>query len=142
MDDGANQADWLPPTRFGETYPKDHVIAVIDDETQATDAVGDLVATGLPETAIHHGTSDGLLRNEGVIDSHRGVLNRIAGLFPADETSIIDDYKELAAAGEAGRVFFMVEAPTIEQCDRVRDLLKHHGGYQMYYFDKRTFVNL
>lgn len=142
MDDQTNQPNWLPPTRFGETYPSDHVIAIIDDESQAQDAVDALIATGVPESGIHYGTGEGVLRNERVIDSHRGVLDRIGGLFPSDEKGIIDEYKRLAAAGEPGRHFFMIEAPTPEQRDRVRDVLKRHGGYQMYHFDKRTYTNL
>lgn len=130
---------YSPPTRGGETYPLDHVIAMIDDEPSARAAAEAVAADGVLEEEIHLITGQELLQIERAIDDRRSLWNRIVELYPSDERQIINDYKK---AAEKGGFFFAVYAPNTDRRDRVRDVLKGFGGYHMHHFSNRTYTDL
>lgn len=127
------------PTRGGEVYPIDHVIAMVADEPSALAAAEALAADGLREEEIHLMSGQELLQIDSGIGDHRTTWNRILALFPSDERQIINEYK---AAAARGGFFFAVFAPDAGRRDRVAELLKAHGGHHMHYFSKRTYTDL
>lgn len=126
-------------TALGFYYPRHYVVAVIHDPSRASAALTALKDAGFDEAAAELCPGPEFVKNYRDFVEHQSLLQRASRLFPAEEEAAVRDY---LAEAEQGASFVTVHVPEREGRDRVRDLLKAHGGHAMRYYGDRTITDL
>ena len=128
-----------PLFRFGVFNPKHFIVAVIDEKAPAEQAAAALGDAGFPPDDVRVIAGHQVLAAEITYKDQKGVLARLAGLFPTEEQAAVNDYVEEA---ERGAFFLAVKAPDHEQRTRARGILAAHGGHAMRYYGENTITDL
>jgi hypothetical protein len=79
------------------------------------------------------------IKNWSDFIAHWEPLARLANLYPAEESSAVEEY---LAEAENGASFVTVHATTTDDRDRARDVLRNFGGHSMRYYGDRTISDL
>lgn len=125
-------------TALGTYYPKDYVVAAVDDPGQATAALAALEAEGFAASAqICPGEQ--FLANWKDFSAGRNLLQRAVDLFPAEEQVAVEQYLAEAARGAS---FVTVHVTGPEDRDRARNVLKAHGGHAMRHYGDYVITDL
>ena len=131
-----------PPTSLGNPYPRDDVVAVIDDKETAEHAVRALRDAGLPEedvdildgpSAVE--VSRSFLRGRGRLQKFEAWLST---LF-SDEASYAETYMLEA---ERGHYLVFAHAAQPEVVERVSQVLRAYGAHEMRYYALMTVTEL
>lgn len=126
-------------TALGSYYPENYVVAAVDDPGAAMKALEALRKDGFADAAAAICPGPDFIRNWAAFVAQRGPLERLADLFPGEEQSAVEEY---LAEAEGGASFVTVLAPSPDERNRARDLLKQHGGHTMRYYGDRTITDL
>lgn len=114
-------------------------ISDIHDGVQAEQAVAALRDAGFAPDDVRLVPGREVLGTELLYKDTKGVLARIAGLFPSEEHAAVEEYVEEA---ERGALFVVVKAPEQEQRSLATGLLAAHGGHAMRYYGENTITDL
>ncbi len=126
--------------RFGVFNPKHLIVAVIDDEARAEQAAAALGDAGfVPPDDMRLVPGQEVLNVGDAYNDTKGLLGRIAGLFPSEEQEAAKEYVE---AAERGALFVFVRVPEDEQRTTARGILKTHGARAMRYYGENTITDL
>jgi hypothetical protein len=115
------------------------VVAVFDDPGAATRALAALLAEGFADSAAAICPGTDFIRNWTDFVSHRGPIERLADLFPAEEQSAIEEY---LADAESGASFVTVHAIAPEERNGAGALLKKFGAHGLRYYGDHTIIDL
>ena len=126
-------------TALGPYYPMHYVVAVVDDPALATQALIALKDAGFEDAAVEIFPGPEFLRNYRDFVEHRNLLQRVEGLFPAEEQAAVQEY---LAEAEGGASFVTVHVTEPRRRDQVRDVLRTHGGHAMRYYGDNTITDL
>ncbi|HEU5229595.1 MAG TPA: universal stress protein [Ktedonobacteraceae bacterium] len=126
----------VPFLRPGAAYPKDYVIAAIDDESEARQAMRELEDAGIAAENIHFFTSRQVLESAEDTAVTRSPLSRLADVFQAVASD--DDAHVLIYVEEArrGRNIINVLAENSEQVQTISDILVKHHAHNIKYFGR------
>lgn len=126
-------------TALGTYYPRHYIVAVIDDPSVAARARDALSGDGFAEANVELCPGPDFVKNWNDYLGHRGIVARLADLFPAEEHEAITEY-----LGEAnnGASFVMVHTPEHAGRDRARDILREYGAHGMRYYGDTTITEL
>ena len=124
---------------FGSFYPTHYIVALVDEESEARQALSELGRAGFDENDWALVPGEKILRNDETRRSQRNLGQRIAGVFPGEEQAIIQGYLDAAAQGAFA---VLVHAPDPSRRDEARTILKKQGAYSMHYFGDRTITDL
>ena len=131
-----------PPLAFGVLYPRDDVVAVIDDLEQAHRAEAALHTAGIPADDTDVLEPTWVLAARRDIERRRGWLGRLsAGLstLASDDARYIRmDWRE----AERGHALVVVHAPTAAVVEQVREVLSAHGGHSMRHYGRLVVTEL
>jgi hypothetical protein len=108
------------PHQFGEFYPLDDIIAVLDDERAAGRAHEALVEAGVPAGDIDVISGDWFIEHGRELKQARGFAERLAGLLASEERGYVEEYEDEARQGHALIAVHAVDDATAE---RVRQVL-------------------
>jgi hypothetical protein len=126
--------------RFGAFNPTHFIISVIHDGTRAEQAAAALRDAGFAAPVdVHVVPGLDVLSTQLAYDDARGVLARLAGLFPAEEQAAAQEY---IAEAERGALLMIVKAPEREQRTRARGILAAHGAHAIRYYGENTITDL
>ena len=130
-----------PPgvTLGGQFYPRDDMLAVIDDRTAAEGAVQALKEAGVSEEDVD--LVDGTWFGEAIrgMRERRGVLARLATLLPTDESMLVRRYVEEA---DRGHSIIVVHAEQPEEVTRAAQVLRGHGAYGIRHYGRHVITDL
>ena len=125
--------------RFGAFNPTHFIISVVHDPARAEQAASALRDAGFAPVDVHVVPGLDVLSTQLAYDDAKGVLARLAGLFPAEEAAAA---KEYIAEAERGALLMIVKAPEPAQRTRARDVLAAHGGHATRYYGENTIMDL
>ena len=125
--------------RFGAFNPTHFIISVVHDAARAEQAAAALRDAGFAPDDVHVVPGLDVLSTQLAYDDARGVLDRLAGLFPAEEQAAAKEYLEEA---ERGAFLMIVKAPEREQRTRARGILVAHGAHAIRYYGENTITDL
>src|SRR5262249_42424791 len=126
-----------PPTLMGNPYPVDNVVAVIDDQAEAVQAVTSLRDAGLAE-------DDVIVLDKAAVAqaNHPGRMQRV-GAWLSEAFSDDAAYARLYAhEAERGHYLVIAHAPRLAAVERVRKALRAHGAHDMRHFERLTVTDL
>jgi hypothetical protein len=132
----------LPPTSLGNPYPRDDVVAMIDDRESAERAVRALRDAGLPEDDVD------LLDGPSVVEANRSFRQRRGRLqrLEAWLSSLFSDEAAYATAyvleGERGHYLVIAHAAQPEVVERISQVLRAHGARDMRHYELLTVTDL
>ncbi|HLG62935.1 MAG TPA: universal stress protein [Ktedonosporobacter sp.] len=126
----------VPFLRAGAAYPKNYVIAVIEDDQEAQRAIRELQEAGIAAEDIHFLKSREVLESVEDTAVTRSFLSRIADVFQAVASD--DDAHVLIYVEEArrGRHIINVQAEKSEQVEMIKDILVKHHARTIKYFGR------
>jgi hypothetical protein len=130
-----------PPgtTSFGNFYPLNDILAVVDDPTEGERAVQSLKSAGVADDEVD--LLDGSWFAEALrgIDRHGGIAARLAKALPIDERLLMRRYLELA---EKGHYVIVVHAEEPEQIERAKGVLYDQGAHEVRHFGRAYVTDL
>ena len=137
-EDPANIGE-TPPTKLGQFYPLDDILAVVEDRSTGERAVQALKDAGVSDGDVD--LLDGAWFAEAMRSARRqfGVAQRLAHLLPTDESLLVKRYM---AEADRGRLIVIVHAPDPEDVERARSVLAMHGAREMRHYGRRVIRDL
>jgi hypothetical protein len=131
-----------PLTSLGNIYPRDDVIAVIDDRESAEQAVRALGDAGLPESDVDLVDGPSVVEASRSFEQHRGRLQR----FEAWLSSAFSDDAAYARAyvleAERGHYLVIAHAAQPEVVECVSRVLRAYGAHDMRHYEWLTVTDL
>lgn len=125
-----------PPANTFIRYPSRQVLAVIDDDAPADEAVADLREAGFADDAITvlRGPADAD-RMDGLGSAHgfRGRVRRLAAFTVMDQ---LPDFVLYEHSLREGRTVLAVDTRTEADKHRVHEVLRAHGGHFTNYYGR------
>jgi hypothetical protein len=141
IDKDASTLGKPPPhtTLFGNFYPLNDVIAVIDERAKGEQAVQALKDAGIPDGDVD--LLDGQWFAEAVrgLDRHGGIAARLAKFLPMDERLIVQRY---IAEAEQGSYIIVVHAEQRDQMERVSRILAEFGAHEARHYGPSVITDL
>lgn len=131
-----------PPASLGNIYPRDDVVAVIDDREWAERAVRALSDAGLPEADVELLGGPALLEARDSFLEHRGWLQRLEAWLSAAFSDDAAYARSYALEAERGHYLVIAHAPQAEVVERVRQVLLAHGAHSMRHYELLTVTDL
>jgi hypothetical protein len=132
----------LPPSSFGNIYPRDDVIAVIDDRESAEQAVRALRDAGLSQDDVVLRDGPSVVEASRSFQQHRGRLRA----FEAWLSSAFSDDAAYARTylleAERGHYLVIAHAAKPEVVERVRQVLDAYGAHGMRHYEALTVTDL
>jgi hypothetical protein len=132
----------MPPRLLGNAYPRDDVVAVVDDRESAQRAVRALIEAGLPEDDVDLLDGPTVAEASRSFEEHRGRLQR----FEVWLSSAFSDDAAYARAyvleAERGHHLVIAHAQRPEVVERVRQVLRAHGAHSMRHYEALTVTDL
>jgi hypothetical protein len=127
------------PTKLGQFYPLDDILAVVEDRSTGERAVQALKDAGVSETDLD--LLDGAWFAEAMRASGRryGVARRIAALLPTDESLLVKRY---VTEAEQGHLIVVVHAERPDDVERARSVLAAHGAREMRHYRQHVIQAL
>lgn len=126
----------FPLSRPGAVNPHHYIMAVIDEEKEAQDAVRALQKADIPAEDIHLFERHKIIEYVEHTEQTRNLRSSIADVFEAffsDDDAHVLIYVEEALRGHA---VLNVYASTSEQVERVKDILVAHHARNIKYFGR------
>jgi hypothetical protein len=131
-----------PPTSLGNHYPRDDVVAVIDDRESAERAVRALREAGLPDDDVDLLDGPTMVEADRSFRRHRGRLKTLEAwlstLF-SDEASYARTY---VLEAERGHYLVIAHAPQRAVVELVSQVLRAHGAHGMRHYEFMTVTDL
>ena len=128
-----------PGSRLGSLYPLHSIVAHIDDAARAAAAEAALLAAGWRDVDLRRRSGEEVVREAAAFECGRTLFQRLAALFPSEETVIEKEFKEAAARG-AWMLF--VRAETGDRRATARRILRGQHACGLRYYDDRVIVSL
>src|SRR5258708_7461712 len=132
----------LPPMSLGNVYPRDDIVAVIDDKESAERAVRALSDAGIPEDDVD------LLDGPSVVEADRSLRQR-RGRFQRLEAWLSSAFSDDAGyargyvlEAERGHYLVIAHAAQPEVVERVSQVLRAHGAHGMRHYELLTVTDL
>jgi hypothetical protein len=125
-----------PPTEFGHLYPKNDILAVVDDR-----ATGERALAALRQEGVPAGDMD-LLAGGWFVERMRGLRERhrlVRLLALSDESDLIRGYVDEA---ESGHHLIAVHVAEPSVAERVRRVLVAHGARHLLHWERLTVTEL
>jgi hypothetical protein len=127
------------PTKFGQFYPLDDMLAVINDRSTAERAVQALKDAGVSDSDVDLLDGAWFAAAMHSAREHGGIAWRLAHLLPTDESLLVRRYMEEA---ERGRFIVIVHAESTEDIERARGVLAAHGAREMRHYQQHVIRDL
>jgi hypothetical protein len=141
-----SHADHKPPERtpssFGVFYPKDDIIAVIDDRAEAERAVEALRAVGISADDIDLATGDQVLEYDREFRRSQNPAGRLARAVSQLFSDDSGYEQQFAESARAGHYFLVIHAPQAEVAERARPILIAHNARFARYFGRHAVEDL
>jgi hypothetical protein len=131
-----------PPTSFGNIYPQDDVIAVIDDRESAERAVRALSDAGLPENDVDLLDGPAVVQTSRSFQQHRGTLQRLEAWLSSAFSDDAAYARTYVLEAERGHYLLIAHAPHADVVERVRQVLRAHGAHSMRHYESLTVTDL
>jgi hypothetical protein len=126
-------------TSFGNFYPMNDMLAVIDDRAMAERAVQALKTAGVPDGDVDIVDGEWFADAMHSIDRHGGVVSRLAKLLPTDERLLVQRY---VAEAEHGHYIVVVHAEQPEDVKRAGRVLAAHGAREVRHYGQLVITDL
>ena len=126
-------------TALGTYYPRDYVVAVVDDPARASRALAALKEAGFGDAAAELCPGPEYLKNYRDFVQGRNLFQRLENLFPSEEQAAVEEY---VAEAERGASFVTVHAPERAARERAGAILKEHGGHAMRFYGNNAITDL
>ena len=138
-DEDPSQLGEAPPTKMGQFYPLDDILAVLADRSSGARAVQALKDAGVAEGDVD--LLDGAWFAEAMRSAReqQGIAGRLAHLLPTDESLLVKRY---VAAADRGHAIVIVHAERPEDVERVRGVLAAHGAREMRHYEQHVIRDL
>jgi hypothetical protein len=131
-----------PPTSFGNAYPRDDVIAVIDDRESAEHAVRALSDAGLPESDVDLLDGPSVVEANRSLQQRRGRLQRLEVWLSSGFSDDAAYARAYALEAERGHYLLIAHAAQPEVVERVSQVLRAHGAHGMRHYEALTITDL
>ncbi len=127
------------PTKLGQYYPLDDLLAVVEDRSTGERAVQALKDAGVLDGDVD--LLDGAWFAEAMRAAGRqhGIARRLAQLLPTDESLLVQRY---VAEADQGHVIVLVHAERPDDVERARSVLAAHGAREMRHYGQRVIRDL
>jgi hypothetical protein len=132
-------AQAMPPTSFGQLYPENDILAVIEDRTVGNRVLQALGQAGVPEGDMDIIDPAWFLEAGRAFEERRGLLQRLAALVAMEEGIDVAEYKEEAARGHP---IIAVHAGGHASVESIREVLRRHGAGRIRYYRRNTIEDL
>jgi hypothetical protein len=129
-------------TLLGDWHTEQYLAAVIDDFSQAEQALGDLAQAGWRPEDIRLIRGKPAVEKIKTLEEHRSLPSRIAAAVrgtTSEEGPISEVYE---AAAEQGHQLLAVYADTPVQEERARQILARHRAHDIEYFGSWVITDL
>jgi hypothetical protein len=139
IDEDLSQIGESPPTKLGQFYPLDDILAVVEDRP-----IGERAVQALKDAGVSEGDVD-LLDGAWFAEAMRsardrqGIVGRLAHLLPTDESLLVKRY---VAAADHGHPIVIVHAEGPADVERARDVLAAHGAREMRHYGQHVIRDL
>jgi hypothetical protein len=137
----SNRAN-TPPTSLGIPYPRDDVIAVIDDQESAEQAVRALADAGLPESDVDLLDGPSVVEANHSFQQHRGRLRQLAVWLSSALSDDAAYARGYVLEAERGHYLVIAHAAQPEVVERVSQVLRAHGAHSMRHYESLTITDL
>lgn len=138
LDTGPAQGD-NPPTKMGQFYPEDDVVAVVSDQQTGERALAALEENGIPRGNMDLIPPHVVLAASQTIEQNRGVFEKIASFFALEEGTYADEYVEEA---QAGAHIVIVHADNEEVMKLIARVLREHGARRLRHYGSSVITAL
>ena len=131
-----------PPLVFGNLYPCEDIVAVIDDVPLARQAEAALHAVGVPQHDSDVLEPEDVIRRMHTIERRRGWFGRLAAAISrlvSDDGAYMRTYRLEA---ERGHALVVVHAATPTVRESVRRVLHTHGAHGMRHYGRFAVTEL
>jgi hypothetical protein len=131
-----------PPMSFGNVYPLDDIVAVIDDRESAERAVQGLHDAGLPENDVDLLDGPSLLEAERAFRDRRGPLQKVQAWLSeafSDDAAYARSY---VLEAERGHYLVVAHAEHPEVAERIGRVLRAHGAHNIRHYQPLTVTDL
>jgi len=139
VDEDPSQVGQAAPTKLGQFYPLDDILAVIDDRATAERAVQALKDAGVSDGNVD--LLDGAWFAEAMRSARRqfGVAQRLAHLLPTDESLLVRRY---VAEADRGHAIVIVHAERPDEVESARSVLAAHGARELRHYGRHVIRDL
>jgi hypothetical protein len=139
VNEDPSQVGRAVPTKLGQFYPLDDILAVVDDRAAAERAVQALKDAGVSDSNVD--LLDGAWFAEAMRSARRqfGVAQRLAHLLPTDESLLVRRY---VAEADQGHFIAIVHAEHPDEVERARSVLAAHGAREMRHYERHVIRDL
>ena len=124
------------------TYPTRKVLGVIDDPAAAREAVGALLATGVPAPDVRLLVGDEGRRDLAMLGSRPNPLSRAVRVFQFMSMDQLPDFLVYERAIEDGRAVIAVHVANRSTMDAVRPVLERFGAHFLNHFGRLSTEEL
>ena len=131
-----------PPTSFGNIYPRDDVVAVIDDRESAERAVRALSNAGLPRDDVDLLDGPSVVETSRAFQQHRGRLQRLEAWLSSAFSDDAAYARSYVLEAERGHYLVIAHAPRPDVVERVRQVLRAYGAHGMRHYESWTVTDL
>lgn len=139
VDEDPSNVGQAVPTKLGQFYPLDDILAVLEDRSAGERAVQALKDAGVAETDVDLLDGAWFAAAMRAAGRQHGVARRIAALLPTDESLLVKRY---VAEAEQGHVIVIVHAPAPEDVERARAVLAAHGAREIRHYEQQVIRDL
>ena len=127
---------------FGNIYPRDDVVAVIDDRDAAERATQALIAAGVPEDDVDLADPQSVLEADRDSRQHRDAFERLQSWLSVVFSDDAADYSSYVREAERRHYLVIAHAQRPETVERVRQVLQAHGAHNMRHYGALTVTEL
>ncbi len=122
-------------------YPAGYIFGIIDDRDDAERLMTELTAAGVERSAVLRFTGGEGARRIDASGTEHGILARVIRFLEyADDSRI--QAEEYARQARSGHCVIGVHAPTHDERERARGLLKSRGGHFINYYSSGGFTEV
>ena len=127
---------------LGAWYPKDYVVAVIEDLDEAERAAEELRRAGFPAEDVRLFPSEQVVEGLRLAEAQRNLLQRIGAAIQREVTEEGAANKDYNEDARAGRHLVTVMAVEPEEIERARQVLVARGARRIMHYKKYTITDL
>jgi len=131
-----------PHTSLGSPYPRDDIVAVIDDRESAEKAVRALSDAGLPESDMDLLDGPSVVEASRSFQQYRSRLQRLEAWLSSVFSDDAAYARTYVLEAEHGHYLVIAHADQPEVVDRVSRVLRAHGAHGMRHYQSLTVTDL
>jgi hypothetical protein len=132
----------LPPTSLGNIYPRDDVVAVIDDKESAELAVRALSDAGLPDDDVDLLDGPTVVEADQSLRQRGGRLRKFEAWLSAAFSDDGDYARTYLQEAQRGHYLVVVHAAEPEVVQRVSQVLHAHRAHTIRHYELLTVTDL